>query len=172
MKITDSQLEYLLQSFRRIRPRAEFSRHSKLIILASPRSTHASLPTTQTVSWLSRALRVSAFAAAGIAVLIVSFYATQELSPLLLPGLNPQKITAEADMINSSVNIELSRIESFDQSAQESSSVLQKISQQNLNHLNETVVSDEAQLIDQTKATSSPADFTDDVNALIKELSK
>ncbi len=177
MKISDSQLEHILTSFRRIRPRAEFSQHSKLLIFASPRSITPEQtlnPKTTMVSWFSRAVRIGSFTAVGVAILVLSFYATKELSPLLLPGLNSEKITAEADMIDSSVYIELSRIGYFDQSTQESSLVLQAISQEQLDHLNKTIVSDEIESINQETATSSPedTDSTDDINMLIEKLSK
>ncbi|MFA7201586.1 MAG: hypothetical protein WC099_01140 [Candidatus Paceibacterota bacterium] len=164
-----------LEQFRRIHPRAEFSQDSKRIILSTPYKSF-SQKTTITPSWdvqlqygFSSIVRIGSFIGIGLSILIISLYATHELSPVLFPGLSPQSITAEAEMLNSNMNIELSRLGYFDTTAQESSAALKQLSQKQFNHLNDTIITSEATALQET--ISTPSDDTTQINALINQLS-
>lgn len=173
MKLNHKEIIEQLEQFRRIQPRAEFSEQSKSLILSSSRlSPELATPT----SWVTRlqygmssVLRIGSFVSVGLSILIISLYATRELSPVLFPGLSPQSITAEAEMLTSSMNIELSRLGYFDTASQESSAALKQLSQKQLNHLNDTIIGSEVITIQ--KSTQSSPDETSQINNLINQLS-
>ncbi len=173
MKLNHKEIIEQLEQFRRIQPRAEFSEQSKSLILSSPRlSPELATP----ISWVTRlqygmssVLRIGSFVSVGLSILIISLYATRELSPVLFPGLSPQSITAEAEMLTSSMNIELSRLGYFDTASQESSAALKQLSQKQLNHLNDTIIGSEVTTIQ--KSTQSSPDETSQINNLINQLS-
>ncbi len=167
-------LENQLEQFRRIHPRAEFSRESKSLILATPRilttSSYVSPSWSTRIQYgLSSLVRVGSFVGIGLSILIISLYATHELSPVLFPGLSPQSITAEAEMLNSNMNIELSRLGYFDTASQESNSALKQLSQKQFNHLNDTIINSE--VTELQKVTATPSDETTQINTLIQQLS-
>ncbi len=173
MKLNHKEIIEQLEQFRRIQPRAEFSEQSKSLILSSPRLSPESISST---SWgvrvqygMSSILRIGSFVSIGLSILIVSLYATRELSPVLFPGLSPQSITAEAEMLTSNMNIELSRLGYFDTASQESNTALKQLSQKQLNHLNDTIIGSEAATIQ--KSTSSSSDETSQINNFINQLS-
>lgn len=176
MKLNDKELITQLEQFRRIHPRAEFSQHSKMLVLSAPR--RAVMENTLTaVSWESRIqygissiVRIGSFVSIGLSILLISLYATRELSPVLFPGLSPQSITAEAEMLNSNMNIELSRLGYFDTTSQESSAALKQLSQKQFNHLNDTIITSEATIL--KEATAPSLDETTQINGLINQLSK
>ena len=173
MKLNHKEIIEQLEQFLRIQPRAEFSEQSKSLILSSSRlSPELATPT----SWVTRlqygmssVLRIGSFVSVGLSILIISLYATRELSPVLFPGLSPQSITAEAEMLTSSMNIELSRLGYFDTASQESSAALKQLSQKQLNHLNDTIIGSEVITIQ--KSTQSSPDETSQINNLINQLS-
>ena len=163
-----------LEQFRRIHPRAEFSRESKSLILATSRIL--TTPSRTSATWsmqlqygLSSVVRIGSFVGIGLSILIISLYATHELSPVLFPGLSPQSITAEAEMLNSNMNIELSRLGYFDTASQESSSALKQLSQKQFNHLNDTIINSE--VTELQKVTATPSDETVQLNTFIQQLS-
>ncbi len=174
----NDQLKGLLQEFRRITPRAEFSRESRTLIIARKPNISTIQPHTVSVTWAQRlrtgafnTIRIGSFVAVATAIILISFYATRELSPLLLPGLNTQRITAEAQMLNSAMNIELNNLGYFNTSSQESTNALEQLSQKQLNHLNDTIIKSEVKELNQAVASSTPTSSTD-LNSLIQELSK
>lgn len=175
MKLNHKELITQLEQFRRIHPRAEFSRDSKTLILSLPQNQSKVPACVAPVSFgyyiqygLSSILRIGSFVGIGLSILVISLYATNELSPVLFPGLSPQSITAEAEMVTSNMNIELSRLGYFDTASQESSAALKQLSQKQFNHLNDIIISSEA--TDLRKVTAAPSDETQ-INALINQLS-
>lgn len=180
MRIKNDQLKELLQEFRRIIPRAEFSRQSRSFIVAHRPNKQAQTvqPHITPITWSEylrmgslHIIRIGSFVTVTTVIILISFYATRELSPLLLPGLNTQRITAEAQMLNSVMNIELNNLGYFNISSQESTHVLEQFSQKQLHHLNDTIIKSEATELNQAASSSIP-DPSTDLNLFIQELSK
>ncbi len=173
----------LLHTFKRIRPDDAFSRTSKNLIMAHVPSqavheaSDAQLQRTpgRFALSLQAPLRSISFLIAGIAIAVMSVYAIEELSPVLLPGLNSQKITAEAEIVNQQMNIQLSQLHTFDATVQQSNDALHQITQPQLNHLNNTIIQQETATVNGSIASSSPASAdqtTQQVNDIIDQLSK
>ena len=178
MKMKNNQLKELLQEFRRITPRAEFSRQSRSLITAIRPNIKTAQPRIVPVTWTQQlragilnTVRIGSFVAVATAIILISFYATRELSPLLLPGLNTQRITAEAQMLNSAMNIELNNLGYFNTSAQSANTALEQLSQKQFNHLNDTIIKSEVNELNQTTPSSSSTPSTD-LNQSLIELTK
>jgi hypothetical protein len=179
MKMHD--IRKTLNILREVKPDPRFTERSRALIMASARKPAAEGASAQLMgaspvaSYLVSLMRIGSFVTASAVIVVALYYATQELSPFFLPGLNPGKITAEAEMINSNINIELSQIQQFSQTAEESSSILHEVNQKNLNHLNDTILNKETNNINQTLPIASPS-TVDSVNgqidSLLQELNK
>ncbi len=171
----------ILNRFKRIKPDEAFSRTSKILILAhrplnEPTKDYEALlrhtPNRFAFS-IQAPLRSLSFLVAGVTIAVVSFYAIQELSPVLFPGLNAQKITAEAAMVNQQMNIQLSQLHTFDATVQQSNDALHQITQKQMNHLNTTIIQQETTTINGSVASSSPSStdqVTQQVNSIINQL--
>lgn len=182
----DTQLKNILRSYQQITPDQEYSRKARAHILSLPSAQHevVAVPvfagnSPALSSALFTTFRVGAFISGGIAVLLLSFWATTQLSPFFLPGLNSKNITAEAEMINSSIDIQLSQLSYFEQASQESAQVLHDVSEKRMDHLNTPLIVKENKEIQETIATTpSPATAEDasavagEVNSMLNELSK
>jgi hypothetical protein len=180
----DKEIIDILISCKRIAPRDEFSRTSRKLVLASPRKnepapdavgTLAGVPRgwADTLSYgLHRSLRIAVFAVAGLAVLATSYLATRELSPLFLPGLNAQRISAEADMIDAQIDIQLSKLDHFKQTSSQSATALHYAARQDMDHLNEPIIQKETNTIENTIAqTPAPASqVNEELNDIIDAL--
>jgi len=179
MKIQDKKLFEHLHQFRRVSPRAEFLRESRSLILNSPRAARiAPVSSSLFLSMGARVhrgamtfIRVGSFITAGAAVILISFYATKELSPVILPGLNAQRITAEAEMLDSAMNIELANLGYFDINSQKNAGVLQQLSQKQPDHLNDTIIKSEVKSLN-TAIPSSTDLQTNNLNKIIEQMSK
>jgi hypothetical protein len=169
MNVTSSIINQL-HRFRALKPAEDFSARSRRLILASTPVPHA--------NETGEALRVGRFSTivvrtifftAGTAITIAGiFYGSQYFSPLFLPGLNQDKIVAEADMINGTITIQLSQLHYFDTASQVSAQALNQITDTtSLNHLNATAISDDTQQIQ----TLSPTD-TDTTSQQIQDILK
>jgi len=165
-----------IQTLRAITPRDEFTQRSRAIVLSSPRmQTSDADPSilTQPALTLARTftigLRIASFTFTGIILVVGSLYAARELSPLFLPGLNTTRITAEAEMVQSRIDIQLSNINYLKETSQESSRVLQQVSQKSLNHLNTDIIKKEESQISEPVDTAS---LTNEINDALSTLSQ
>lgn len=173
-----NDIRTILYGFRGIRPDTRYAAQSRALILAAarrPDQAPAEPALSPLAAYFASAMRIGSFVTASLLIVVALYYATQELSPFFLPGLNPGKITAEAEMINSNITIELSQIQEFSQTAQESSTLLHEVNQKSLNHLNDAILNKETRNIDQTLPAASPS-TVDSVNgqidSLLEELNK
>ena len=118
-----------LKLLKEINPENDFSRKSRLAILQTPFVSKKVLQDESILSALEMAPiklknyslksifsnggRAISVAMATAIILVGIYFATSQLSPLFLPGLNQSKVVAEADMINNTINIQLSHISKF-----------------------------------------------------------
>ena len=103
-------------------------------------------------------------------IFVVTYYAITQISPLFLPGLNKDKIVAEAEMINQKINIEVSKLEHFSSITRESKEVLNEVSKNSFNYLNESIIKDEAI---QVNGINEEAKNTNrEIDSILNEISK
>jgi hypothetical protein len=170
-----------LERFRGIRPDKDFSQKSRLAIIQVPFTPTLHEKVTldaataglhaYTVSGLfSTTFRTVMVASATLAVLAAIYFVTVQLSPLFLPGLNQNGIVAEADMINSTINVQLSHLQRFEQTSRESAAALKEITVNNPSHLNETVIKNEQEKINSLVPSSN--NVSQDVNNILKAISQ
>ncbi len=158
-----SQLRHLTA----LAPSQDFSARSRRLILASPRATEpdAALGSMRTHRTVVIIVRTALFAAGTAVVVAGLLYGSQYFSPLFLPGLNQEKIVAEADMINGTITIQLSQLNYFDTASQASAHALNQVAASPLNHLNTTAISNDTEQIQ----TMSPTD-TDATSQQIQDI--
>lgn len=150
-------------------PSQDFSARSRRLVLASARTPHqdATLETMHAHRTTVIVVRTALFATGTAIVLAGLFYGSRYFSPLFLPGLNQDKIVAEADMIDSTITIQLSQLHYFDTASQASTHALNQVAAAPLNHLNATAISNDADQIQ----TLSPTD-TDTTSQQIQDILK
>ncbi|EKD24144.1 MAG: hypothetical protein ACD_81C00096G0003 [uncultured bacterium] len=104
-----------LRSLKQITPDSAYTKHSRMLLLASPQ-----VPATE--QRVSTFFRLSAILGAGVIGIVIllggTTYINETYSPLALEGLNQRSLTAEADEINSSIEITLETIDYLDTSNQ------------------------------------------------------
>lgn len=103
-------------------------------------------------------------------IFVVTYYAVTQISPLFLPGLNKDKIVAEAEMINQKINIEVNKLEHFSSIAKESNEILNEVSKSSFNYLNESIIKGEAIQVDDINGENK--DTNEEINSILNEMSK
>src|SRR3989344_3527451 len=96
----NKELFTILNEFKKIKPKEGFVLQSKPLILSQPRNSFSSSQAPIQVGlrgYAASLTRVMSFSLAGILLVLSIYYATRELSPLFLPGLNQEKVVAEAE---------------------------------------------------------------------------
>lgn len=159
----DKDIIKTLELLKHIEPRESFSKESRLLIMSSSQKTplQRMIPTKVSLSgvlshsFAQHPLRALAFTVAGVALIVTAYTATKEISPLFLPGLNQNKVVAEAEMVNKTINIELQRLEYFDATNKTGSSALNQVTSEELDHLNTSILQKEVGTIDQKVSSSS-----------------
>jgi|GEM_PF-1632400 len=170
-----------LERLQGIRPDKNFSQKSRLAIIQTPftptlhekvtfDSATAGLHAYTVSDLFSTTFRTVMVASATLAVLAAIYFAIVQLSPLFLPGLNRDRIVAEADMINSTINVQLSHLQRFEQTSKESAAALKEITANNPSHLNETIIKDEQEKINSLVPSSD--NTSQDVNDILKAISQ
>ncbi len=140
-----------LKNLKEIQPDKEYSQSSLSFILNSPQT---STPKLFKISLLWQktfnSLKLSSsLAVAGVLVLVVfisALYLNTVVSPLILPGLNTSNISAEADQIDQSININLNEINYHKLSQEITQKTLEKISQASTSPENSDILSNEKQI--------------------------
>jgi hypothetical protein len=171
-----------LGMLRHVQPDRDFSKKSRLAIVQTPftPALHEKVTLETAVAGLhaytlrdlfSTTFRTVLLASATVAVLAGIYFATTQLSPLFLPGLSQNGIIAEADMINATINLQLSHVQRFEQTAKESTAALKEVSTNNPGHLNETIIKTEQGKIDSLIPAGS-ADVTREINDILKTISQ
>jgi len=173
------EILHILQSLKDIEPRKDFSEESRFLILSTKQKhslkeylpSRVSLSGVLSQSFLSHPLRAIAFTFAGVLIIVTAYTATQEISPLFLPGLNQGKVVAEAEMINKTINIELDRLEYFDATNKTGSSALNQVTSKQLDHLNQSILEKEAQNIG-TGTLSPEVEMNEKLNEILKQINQ
>jgi len=168
-----------LKAFKKITPSDEFSARSKRYLLTLPRKS-ATFDVPDIVSrplgnvavalFSRRGMQLAWFAIAIVLVISGTYVATRELSPLFLPGLSHSKITAEAEAVNDTIQIELGRINYFQQASQESEDALTHVTQNTPDHLNKSILNREASSMQ--NAQSSPIEINQEINSLLEYINE
>ncbi len=178
-----NQIIKILEQFRTITPDKAYSERSKNIILATPftptiqespsfAAATADLRTISFTSLFQNVWRGLAVATATVGLFIIIYLATSQLSPLFLPGLNQRGVVAEADMINASIDVQLSHIQRFEQDASESASALKEVAANTPAHLSESVIKGEQTKINSANPSDSTSSTTSDVNDILNSITK
>lgn len=147
-----------LRNLKQIAPDSAYAKHSRMLILASPRHAMNKSPRVSTF------FRISAMLGAGVIALFMilggTTYINETYSPLALEGLNQKSLTAEADEINDSIEITLGSIDYLDNSNQ---TTLRKIAE-----ISKTSSAEPAATTMMTAASAPTATTTDMKAFLIK----
>jgi len=148
-------LKKALSALHTIKPSKDYARTSRLNILLVPQKTDTfssdfvvngnSKHSFGVVLYANRTMRVASFVVGGAAIVMLAYVATQQLSPLFLPGLSQTKIVAEADSVDRIIDIELQRVTYFKTTSKESSNAINLITTKTLDHLNDGIINSEVQ---------------------------
>lgn len=142
-----------LRELKSITPDPAYAKHSRMLILASPRHA-AESPRVSTF------FRVSAILGAGVIALLMilggTTYINETYSPLALEGLNQRSLTAEADEINDSIEITLGTIDYLDTSNQTTLKKIAEISKTGSETAPATMMT-----------TAAPSSTSTDMNAFL-----
>ena len=178
-----NQIIKILEQFRNITPDKAYSERSKNIILATPftptvhenpsfAAVTADLRTISFTSLFQSVWRGLAVATAAIGLFLIIYLATSQLSPLFLPGLNQRGVIAEADMVNASIDVQLSHIQRFEQDASESTSALKEVAASTPAHLSESVIKSEQTEINSASPNNPESSSTNDINDILNTITK
>jgi hypothetical protein len=179
-----SQLLKILERLKEIKPSKAYSEHSLKIIISAPQleKSNFDFDNSKNISsknLLEVSLRTLAFVFSATAVIALAYFATSQLSPLFLPGLNKSKIMAEAEMVNASIDIQLSHIQKFKQTNNESILVLKEVSSDVPAHLNPSVIKDEESKINSAfdkseslNSSSATSNLNNNLNEILNKISK
>ncbi|MFA6136280.1 MAG: hypothetical protein WC705_02895 [Candidatus Paceibacterota bacterium] len=172
------RLKSILGSFKNIHPKNDFSASSKRLVLQSQQihNEEGNLAVSigngsfSILNYFTYAPRAISFVLGSLVILVSVYYATRELSPLFLPGLNEKKVVAEAEIVNSNINIQISQLDHFQKTSAESLKVLDQVSKDQFNHLNQTILDKETKVIQSGDLDSTT--MNSDLNSIIKALSQ
>jgi hypothetical protein len=154
-------------------PTQDFSARSRRLILASAQAAHSdTIPETLHAYRFSTIMVRTTLFAAGMAIVLTGlFYGSQYFSPLFLPGLNQDKIVAEADMIDNTITIQLSQLHYFDTTSQASAHALKQVANPTLSHLNTAVIFSDTQQIQMLSPTDTDT-TSQQIQDILKTLQK
>lgn len=139
-----------LQELKQIKPDTAYTKHSRMLVLASPQHPVAQLSTLPKLSTVFRLSTILGVGLIGVFLILGSTsYINETYSPLSLNGLNQTSLVAEANEINSSIEITLGTIDYLDTSNQVT---LKKITELSKTNASTTAVTSA------TVATSSDMD--------------
>ena len=178
-----SQIIKTLRKFETITPDKAYSERSRNIILSTPftpkihenislSAATEDLRTISIASFFESSWRTLAVAGAVAALIAAIYFTTSQLSPLFLPGLNQGGVVAEAQMVNTSIDVQLSHIQRFEEDASESASALKGVASNAPSHLSESVIKSEQFGITSATPSNPSASTTDAVNSILNELTK
>ena len=171
----DETIIQALKALRAIEPDKDFTTKSRLLVLAAPREDRVSatpvlvgaLTTGRTIA--VRSLRIVSFTAVALFLCAAIYYATTQLSPLFLPGLNQNSIIAEADMVDQKINIEVQQIDHFSAVTKESNQILDGVTKSNFDHLNTSAIGSETPQIDSISGQSD-TQLNSQLNSILQQI--
>lgn len=177
------QLINKLELLREIKPNEDFTKKSRLIIVQTPftptisekinlESATRELRKYSIRDLFSNSFRSVLMFSATVAVLAGIYFATTQLSPLFLPGLNQKGILAEADMVNATINLQLSHVSKFEQNAKESTAALKEVTTNTPSHLNSAIIQDEQSEIGSAFTADPQSQNNKDINDILNTLSQ
>jgi competence protein ComGC len=184
----DSDIRNILKTFQQLQPTEEFSGRLKQKLEAL--HTIKQLPVAKLMNVrpaesayaftiASRLRRLSpfpqsanafVFAVASVLVLVGVYTITKELSPFFLPGLNQRGISAEADMVQTQINIQLSQLEYFQTTSQNSAAALKEVTEPGLDHLNEALIQNESQAVEKSPEAAEIPERNKDINSQLEQM--
>jgi len=172
----DDTIIRALQSLRAIEPDKDFSKKSRLLILASPHKNGVQEPditgdmNINTGRWIVvRSLRIASFTAVAIFLSVAIYYATTQFSPLFLPGLDQSSIVAEADMVDQKITIEVEQIDHFSAVTKESNQLLDGVTKSSFDHLNSSAIGSETSQIDGLSGQSD-TQLNNQLNTILQQI--
>jgi len=123
-----------LKNLKKIEPDKGYSQKSLAFILNSPKISpnkffEISLLWQKTLTGLKLSTNVAIASILVLVIFISALYFNSVISPLILPGLDNSKISAEAQQINQSIDINLNEINYHKLSQEITQSTLEKISE-------------------------------------------
>lgn len=157
-----------LKRFGAIEPEKGYTAQSRFLILSAPRLARR-IPVTRLVFNMNYFLRAGSLVGLGVVLIVAAYAATRELSPLFLPGLNQNRIVAEADMINSTIDIELQRVNYFEKATKEGTLALTQVTTASPDHLTAEVIEKEA---DQIEALLPEQEFNQEINDILNQINE
>jgi hypothetical protein len=170
----DETIINALKALRSIEPDKDFTKKSRLLVLAAPRDDRTSTPVltgalTAGRTIAVRSLRIVSFSAVALFLCAALYYATAQLSPLFLPGLNQNSIIAEADMVDQKINIEVQQVDHFSAVTKESNRLLDGVTKSTFDHLNTSAIGTETPQID---SISGQADtqLNNQLNSILQQI--
>jgi hypothetical protein len=108
-----------LQKLKRIEPDADYAKYSRMLVLAAPQSPIMDMSRSPKLSTIIRLSTILGVGLIGIFFILGgTSYLNETYSPLALEGLNQKSLVAEANEINSSIEITLGAIDYLDTSNQ------------------------------------------------------
>ncbi len=177
-----------LKVLKEINPENDFSKKSRLAILQTPfvskkdfqgesilsalETAPAKLRSYSLKNIFSSSGRVISVAVATAIILIGIYFATSQLSPLFLPGLNQSKVVAEANMVNNTIDIQLSHITKFEQTAKASTTALKEVAATTPSHINSSIIQAEQSQIDSAFNADPQSQNNQDINNILKSISQ
>lgn len=144
-------IEGKLKNLKTIKPGNDYSLKSLSLIVNSPRISpiEATSVWQKTLTGFRLSSGVVLASALVLVIFISALYLNTVISPLFLPGLNDKNISAEADQINQSININLNEIKYHQMSQEITKSTLESISKNNSIANTTSTVSSSVETIDQ-----------------------
>ena len=123
-----------LKNLKKIAPDKDYSQKSLAFILNSPKTSatkffEISLLWQKMLTGLKLSTSIAIASVLVLVIFISALYFNSVISPLILPGLDNSKISAEAQQINQSIDINLNEINYHKLSQEITQSTLEKISE-------------------------------------------
>ncbi|MEK7566505.1 MAG: hypothetical protein AAB494_02440 [Patescibacteria group bacterium] len=162
--MTEEKLVKILSELKSIKPKSDYSKKSRVLLLSSvkPEAT----PRFTTFRSVFDFLRVAAVTAFGIVLLLTIFggvsYVNKNFSPILLPGLDQKSVITEADEINNSINVTLKEITYLDNSTAATNNQIDQIANNKKTLVTETVPT----------PTSTNSQYDQKINDLLEKASQ
>jgi hypothetical protein len=169
--MNEDKIVKILNKFSEIKPSEDFSIKSRSIILNTQKGNRELYKSVFNFSNIIRnvvrdSMRIVSFATISAVIIFGIYMATKELSPLFLPGLNKDNVVAEAEMVKSSIDIQLNSLKYFDEASKQGGDALTQITEKSFNHLNKTILNEE---MDSVKSLISSS-TADELNSKIDDL--
>lgn len=130
--MNEEKIVKILQNLKSVKPDRNYSEKSRMLVLLSKEQiANSKLPPFKIKSFAD-ILRLSTLVGAAIFLLLFLVggvsYINKNFSPLALEGLNRKSLIAEAENINSSIQITLEEIRYLDQSNQKAIKTIEEVS--------------------------------------------